>query len=361
MGNVLLHQLMLGNDDTGADGRLPRSILDEISQIAHAQVERQYQILNEQLIPALEEKGLRFRRRDDWSEAQANWVKDYFEEEIVPVISPIGLDPSHPFPRLVNKSLNFIVELDGTDAFGREGGMAILPAPRSLPRLIRLPDALCEEGFTDYVFLSSMIHAHAQEVFPGMEVRGCYQFRLTRNADLTVDPEAISDLASALRGELLARRYGDGVRLEVGQRYRPQRLLVRRRQHDRRRDARLQCLLPATHAQAPPVARRQAGEAVRRNGRREVVAARGGEGQKFGRHHGADDVRAVVVGAGLAAAVAVEARHRVAATVLEVAAEDVLRGDELHGRGGEASRQRAVPCAGSARLGVGVNAAAPRR
>ncbi|MDI4637262.1 MULTISPECIES: polyphosphate kinase 1 [Halomonadaceae] len=211
----LKHQLMLGNDDTGADGRLPRSVLDEISQVAHAQVERQYQILNEQLIPALEEKGLRFRRRGDWSEAQANWVKDYFEEEIVPVISPIGLDPSHPFPRLVNKSLNFIVELEGKDAFGREGGLAILPAPRSLPRVIALPDALCAEGFNEYVFLSSMIHAHAQEVFPGMKVRGCYQFRLTRNADLAVDPEEVSDLATALRGELLARRYGSGVRLEV--------------------------------------------------------------------------------------------------------------------------------------------------
>ena len=129
------------------------------------------------------------------------------------MVSPIGLDPSHPFPRLVNKSLNFIVELDGKDAFGRETGMAIVPAPRSLPRLVRLPDDVCNGG-DNLVFLSSMIHAHADELFPGMEVKGCYQFRLTRNADLELEDD-LEDLASALRGELLSRRFGDGVRLEV--------------------------------------------------------------------------------------------------------------------------------------------------
>ncbi|MBZ9539140.1 polyphosphate kinase 1 [Modicisalibacter tunisiensis] len=211
----LKHQVMLGNEDTGADGMAPRRVLAEISRIAHEQVDRQYHVLNDVLIPALEEQRIRYRRRAQWTEAQRDWVREYFDEEIMPVISPIGLDPSHPFPRLVNKSLNFIVELEGKDAFGREGGLAILPAPRSLPRVIRLPESLTEAGYTEYVFLSSMIHAHAQEVFPGMEVRGCYQFRLTRNADLSVDPEEVSDLASALRGELLARRYGDGVRLEV--------------------------------------------------------------------------------------------------------------------------------------------------
>ncbi|MCE8020791.1 polyphosphate kinase 1 [Halomonas sp. MCCC 1A11036] len=211
----LKHQVALGDETTGADGRLPRQLLAEISQVVHEQVERQYQILNEILIPALEAQQLRFRRRDEWTEAQRNWIRTFFENEIVPVISPIGLDPSHPFPRLVNKSLNFIVELEGKDAFGRKGGLAILPAPRSLPRVIALPGELCEADFQEFVFLSSMIHAHAAEVFPGMTVRGCYQFRLTRNADLSMDPEEVSDLASALRGELLARRYGSGVRLEV--------------------------------------------------------------------------------------------------------------------------------------------------
>ncbi|MBE0403903.1 polyphosphate kinase 1 [Halomonas citrativorans] len=211
----LKHQMAMGDDTTAADGRLPKAVLAEISDIAHQQIARQYKILNDTLLPALEQQGLRFRRRAQWTEAQKQWVHERFNNEIMPVISPIGLDPSHPFPRLVNKSLNFIVELEGKDAFGRAGGMAILPAPRSLPRLMALPKALCAEGYSEYIFLSSMIHAHAEELFPGMRVRGCYQFRLTRNADMTVDPEEVSDLASALRGELLARRYGRGVRLEV--------------------------------------------------------------------------------------------------------------------------------------------------
>ncbi|WP_346799360.1 polyphosphate kinase 1 [Halomonas sp. Bachu 37] len=211
----LKRNVLLGDASTGADGRLPKAVLAEIADVAHEQIARQYQILNDALLPELETQGLRFRRRTQWTAAQKSWVREFFDNEIMPVISPIGLDPSHPFPRLVNKSLNFIVELEGKDAFGRAGGMAILPAPRSLPRLVALPKALCEEGFSEYIFLSSMIHSHADELFPGMRVRGCYQFRLTRNADLSVDPDEVSDLASALRGELLARRYGSGVRLEV--------------------------------------------------------------------------------------------------------------------------------------------------
>ncbi len=211
----LKRRIAIGDESASFDGQAPRTVLTEISRIAHEQIERQYRILNESLLPALEEKGVRFRRRSEWTRAQRDWVRDYFEREILPVISPIGLDPSHPFPRLVNKSLNFIVQLEGKDAFGREGGLAILPAPRSLPRVIALPRKLCEKGFDEAVFLSSMIHAHAEALFPGMRVCGCYQFRLTRNADMTVDPEEVSDLASALRGELLARRYGSGVRLEV--------------------------------------------------------------------------------------------------------------------------------------------------
>ncbi|WP_189518345.1 polyphosphate kinase 1 [Kushneria pakistanensis] len=211
----LKRRMAYGNEEAGMDGHSTSSVFHEIATSAHEQVERQYHILNTQLIPALAERGIHFLRRNTWSKAQKEWVGAYFDDEIMPVISPIGLDPSHPFPRLVNKSLNFIVELEGRDAFGREGGMAIIPAPRSLPRLIRLPKELEREGHQEYVFLSSMIHAHAEKLFPGMTVRGCYQFRLTRNADLAMDTEDVSDLASALKSELLARRYGDGVRLEV--------------------------------------------------------------------------------------------------------------------------------------------------
>ncbi|MBB1487997.1 polyphosphate kinase 1 [Oceanospirillum sp. D5] len=210
----LMRQVAFSREKSEADGLMPQDVLRQISDICHAEIERQYSILNDQLIPAMEEEGIGFLRRTDWSKAQAAWVADFFHNQIQPIISPIGLDPSHPFPRLVNKSLNFIVALEGKDAFGREGGLAIIPAPRSLPRLIRVPDEISKEG-DNFVFLSSMIHAHAEELFPGMKVKGCYQFRLTRNADMIVDPEEVSDLASALRGELLSRRYGDAVRLEV--------------------------------------------------------------------------------------------------------------------------------------------------
>jgi len=135
----------------------------------------------------------------------------------MPVLTPIGLDPAHPFPRLLNKSLNFVVELEGKDAFGRKSGMAIVQAPRILPRLIALPRRLagCEYGF---VFLSSILHAHVAELFPGMTVRGCYQFQLTRNSDLYIDEEELLELKSlrkVLQGELSQRQFGDSVRLEV--------------------------------------------------------------------------------------------------------------------------------------------------
>lgn len=209
----LRQQIKYGRETVGVDGMLHEQVLAEISRVAHEYIHEQYDILNNVLIPELERENIHFVRRREWTPAQAEWVRNYFDEEILPVVSPIGLDPSHPFPRLVNKSLNFIVELDGKDAFGRETGMAIVPAPRSLPRLVRLPDDVCDGG-DNLVFLSSMIHAHADELFPGMEVKGCYQFRLTRNADLELEDDLV-DLASALRGELLSRRFGDGVRLEV--------------------------------------------------------------------------------------------------------------------------------------------------
>ncbi|WP_417214192.1 polyphosphate kinase 1 [Alcanivorax sp.] len=210
----LKNKLETHTGQPGPDGMLPDELLKAISAITHEAVDRQYRILNDVLLPALREEGVDFLRREDWTEAQAEWVKKYFREQIYPVLTPIALDPSHPFPRLVNKSLNFIVPLDGKDAFGRSTGLAIVPAPRSLPRLIRIPGDISEGGDDNFVFLSSMIHAHVSDLFPGMKATGCYQFRVTRNADMEVDEE-VEDLASALKGQLLSRRYGDEVRLEV--------------------------------------------------------------------------------------------------------------------------------------------------
>lgn len=209
----LKRQITYDRIHINADGRHPALALARISEIVHQQVERQYRILNEVLLPQLAEENIRFLRRRNWTPAIKEWVKNYFHDEIAPILTPIGLDPTHPFPLLVNKSLNFIVELEGVDAFGRNSGLAILPAPRSLPRLINVPEEIGGPG-VNYVFLSSMIHAHASDLFNGMDIKGCYQFRLTRNADLSL-AEDVTDLANALRGELNSRQYGAAVRLEV--------------------------------------------------------------------------------------------------------------------------------------------------
>lgn len=209
----LNHQVKYGRETLGPDGMSPQLALKEIDRIAHDMVKEQYDILNDVLLPELGKENIRFLRRAEWDEGQIEWLKDYFEHEILPVINPIGLDPSHPFPRLVNKSLNFIVELEGKDAFGRETGMAIVPAPKSLPRIVKLPEEVSDGD--ELVFLSSVIHAHADQLFPGMTVKGCYQFRLTRNADFEIEQDDMQDLASALKGELLSRRFGEAVRLEL--------------------------------------------------------------------------------------------------------------------------------------------------
>src|SRR3569623_675447 len=211
----LRQKAALGSVQAGADNMSPQENLKAVSQGAHELVAEQYRILNEELIPRLAQQQIRFIRRTHWSTAQATWLLDYFREQMAPVLSPLGLDPAHPFPRVINKSLNFIVSLKGKDAFGRNSRMAVVQAPRSLPRLIQLPPGEQDNGPHDFVFLSSVIHAHVGELSHGMRVNGCYQFRITRASDLYVDEEEMEDLLRAVEGELPARRFGDAVRIEV--------------------------------------------------------------------------------------------------------------------------------------------------
>ncbi|MEZ5566591.1 MAG: polyphosphate kinase 1 [Gammaproteobacteria bacterium] len=205
----------LGLPAQGPDLLSARQALIDIRQRAHTLVDEQYRLLNEVLIPALESEAIRFVRRTRWRPAQRDWLRDYFHREIEPVLSPISLDPARPFPRILNKSLNFIVGINGMHAFGRPVQRAIVQAPRSLPRLIRLDPALPDTGPDDFVFLSSVIHAFIDELFTGMEILGCYQFRVTRNSDLYVETEEVDDLMRAVEGELISARYGEAVRLEV--------------------------------------------------------------------------------------------------------------------------------------------------
>lgn len=209
----IMQKLNIGDVSTSVHGMRPSEVLNEISTVMHDAIAEQYRILNEDILPALALEDIRYLKRDELNAEQSAWMKRYFTEQVSPVLTPISIDPAHPFPRLVNKSLNFIATLEGKDAFGRDINLAIVPAPRSLPRVIRLPDELTG-GKEHHVMLSAIIHEHIGELFPGMSVTGCHQFRLTRNADLDLADD-VEDIAKALEGELENRRFGDKVRLEV--------------------------------------------------------------------------------------------------------------------------------------------------
>jgi len=210
----LMQGLALDVANTGPDGLLPGEVLRRISEEVHEVVDAQYAMLNNELLPALAEEGIRLLRRQQLNADQKQWMEQYFCEQALPVLTPLGLDPAHPFPNVQNKGLNFIVQVSGRDAFGREAELAVVQVPRCLPRLIRLPDDLSDAPHS-FVMISSVIHANVHHLFPGMTVLACHQFRVTRNSDLWVDEEESDDLLRSLKMELPRRNYGDAVRLEV--------------------------------------------------------------------------------------------------------------------------------------------------
>ncbi len=212
---ILKHHLAFGDVQVGADAMPTAEVLARIRERTLALVKKQYDFWNETLLPELEREGIRFPRREAWTVKQRRWLQGYFRNETLPVLSPLGLDPAHPFPRILNKSLTLAIVLKGKDAFGREGHMALLRAPRSLPRIIRLPAEVAEREY-EFVFLADILHEFMDELFPGMQVKGSYQFRVTRNSELSVDEEEVENLALALRDELRGRGYAKAVRLEVG-------------------------------------------------------------------------------------------------------------------------------------------------
>ncbi|HYD62385.1 MAG TPA: polyphosphate kinase 1 [Noviherbaspirillum sp.] len=213
---VRIASLLVHNRMEGVKTEPPAlaAALGRTSAESHDIVARQYELLHTDILPQLSAKGIHLLRHQDRNEAQRAWVKEYFDREVRPLLTPIGLDPAHPFPQVVNKSLNFIVELSGKDAFGRGTGIAILKAPRVLPRVIRLPDSLSKKGVS-FCLLSSIIHAHISDLFTGREVLAYSQFRVTRNSDLWVDEEEVKNLRQALQSELQSRHFGFAVRLEV--------------------------------------------------------------------------------------------------------------------------------------------------
>jgi polyphosphate kinase len=210
----LKEQAAFGLSRTGPDGLGPQETVARTRERVLTLVKEQYRVLNEEILPALGEEGVVIYPRGDLDERQQEWIHEYFHREVRPVLTPVGLDPAHPFPRILNKSLNYLVQIDGKDAFGRKSRAAVIQAPRVLPRLIPVPRELCDVPY-GFVLLTAVIHHNIAELFPGMKVRGCHQFRVTRNSDLWVDEEEVQDLLLALKGELPRRHYGNAVRLEV--------------------------------------------------------------------------------------------------------------------------------------------------
>ncbi len=213
----LKQRVEIGSTATAQDDYAPIDLLNEIRERTRSIVNHQYTMLNERILPELEKERIRLPGIADWNDKQRAWLAEFFESQVVPVLTPLTLDPSRPFPRILNKSLNFIVRLKGKDAFGRRRHRAIVQAPRSLARIVRLPRELDGNGHDNYIYLSSIIHAHVALLFPGMEVQGCYQFRVTRNSNLYVDEEEVEDLVRSLEGQLAASRYGAAVRLEISE------------------------------------------------------------------------------------------------------------------------------------------------
>jgi polyphosphate kinase len=197
-----------------ASAAAAREQLDAIAVRAGLLIAHQYHILLNVLTPALKAEGIVILLSNDWNQAQREWAERRFVEEIEPLLTPIALDPAHPFPRISNKTLNFAVELDGRDAFGRRPGIAIVQAPRVLPRVVAVPSEIAGAPH-GVMLLTSIVQGFIERLFPGLEVKSRSQFRLTRNSELFVDEEEVTNLRQALRSELGQRHYGDGVRLEL--------------------------------------------------------------------------------------------------------------------------------------------------
>ena len=210
----LREKVAVASSKLSIDGLSAETVLSQLSKKTHLLIDELYTIFNKKLLPEMEKENIHFYDTKDWTDDIHLWAKHFFKNEVLPIVSPIALDLAHPLPRLFNKSLNFIVSLSGTDAFDRNINYAVIHAPRSIPRIIHLPSELCNNG-SYFVYLSSIIKTHIHGFFPGMEIDGCYAFRLTRNSDLFLRDEEVEDLAAAVQRELFSRDYGHVVRLEI--------------------------------------------------------------------------------------------------------------------------------------------------
>jgi polyphosphate kinase len=207
-----LKQLQSFGSPPGPDGMSPREQLAAISCRVRRLVQDKYQIWNEELVPALEKNKIFFLDYDELTKEEKQYHTKYFEKSVFPVLTPLAVDPVHPFPQLLNKSLNVAVELEG-DAISTN--LAVVQVPRILPRVIA--GGAGEKNVYRYIFIGNLIHAHVSSLFHGVLVKGAYQFRVTRNSDLYLDEEETDNLVETIERELRRRTRGDAVRLEIQQ------------------------------------------------------------------------------------------------------------------------------------------------
>src|ERR1700751_3188839 len=194
----------------GSDGMSPGEQLAVISSRVRKMVDDEYRTWREQLVPALEENNIFFLRCDELTNEEKQYYTKYFEKSVYPVLTPLAVDPVHPFPQLLNKSLNVAVELEGS-AIGTN--LAVVQVPRILPRL--LPYRAGEKGMYRYIFIGNLIQARVGSLFHGVKVKGAFQFGVTRNSDLYLDEEETDNLLKTIELELRKRSRGNAVRLEV--------------------------------------------------------------------------------------------------------------------------------------------------
>jgi polyphosphate kinase len=194
----------------GPDGLSPSEQLAAVSVRVRKMVDDQYRLWNEELVTNLERNNIFFLRYEELTDEEKQYYTEYFEKSVYPVLTPLAVDPVHPFPQLLNKSLNVAVELDGMDL---NTNLAVVQVPRILPRLV--PYRAGKRGIYRYIFIGNLIQAHVSSLFHGVRVNGAYQFRVTRNSDLYLDEEETDNLLKAIELELRKRSRGNAVRLEV--------------------------------------------------------------------------------------------------------------------------------------------------
>ncbi|MEX0322800.1 MAG: polyphosphate kinase 1 [Puniceicoccaceae bacterium] len=209
----LIQQVEANITKADMDGLGPKEQLRRVHAVSAALVADQYKCWHDQIVPALAEEGIPFKSKEELSRREMDWLKTYFNEQVHPVLTPLAIDPAHPFPQFGNKSLNILLWLDDPATPATERMMAFIPVPRILPRVIRIPGS----GRTSdsYIFLSDVLKIFAKALFPGYKVMSLHAFRISRNSDLYIDEEEVENLLLTIEEELYNMRKGAAVRLEI--------------------------------------------------------------------------------------------------------------------------------------------------